>query len=217
MQKKEIERLKKKLKLNKSQRRILVGLLLGDACLETQNRGRTYRLKIEYSLKHRDYCEYIYEIFKEWTLTPPRLKEVVSREHRSVNICFSTVSHGAFRFYARQFYKGNRKRVPPLIEKLLTPQGLAFWFMDDGSFKSGESKGLIFNTQGYTEKDVNILVRVLNEKFGLKAWKRKQKEGFQIYISGESYESFLELISPYLHPSMIYKLPKARRTYLPKR
>ena len=43
-----------KMKLSREQREILVGILLGDAHLETQNRGRTYRLKVEHSLKEKE-------------------------------------------------------------------------------------------------------------------------------------------------------------------
>jgi len=105
----EIEAYKSKLKLSREQREILVGLLLGDAHLETQNGGRTYRLKVEYSVKNKDYCQHIYEVFKEWVLTPPREKTVRRGEHQSVNVTFSTVSHGAFRFYAKQFYKDGKR------------------------------------------------------------------------------------------------------------
>lgn len=212
MNTKELEAYKKKLKLSREQREILVGLLLGDAHLETQNGGRTYRLKIEYAVSKKEYCQHIYELFKEWVLTPPREKQVKSNEQLSVNIAFSTLSHGAFRFYAQQFYKEGRKVVPPIINKLLTPISLAYWFMDDGSIKSNQSKGVIFNTQGFKEQDVDRLIEVLKSKWGLNTWKRKQKDGTQIYVSGYDLDKFLNLVGNLIHPSMRYKIPKARRT-----
>ena len=207
-----IEAYKQKLKLSETQRDVLVGLLLGDGCLETQNAGGTYRLKIEYSKKSEIYCRNIYEIFNEWVLTPPRIKIKTNGEHRSENIAFSTVSHGAFRFYAQQFYRNGKKSVPGQLRKLLTPRGLAYWYMDDGSLKSKESKGVILNTQGFERADVGKLIDVLNEKFELQAWERKQKDGFQIYISGQSYEDFVGLIDEWIFPSMRYKIPRTRRT-----
>jgi hypothetical protein len=84
--------------------------------------------------------------------------------------------------------------------------------MDDGSMKSRQSKGVILNTQSYTLNDVQRLVDVLQKKFGLQAKPRKQKEGFQIYISGKSFETFRELVEPHLIDSMLYKMPKARQT-----
>ena len=212
MYSKAIKEYKRGLKLSQEQREILVGLLLGDAHLETQNQGKTYRLKIEQSLKHQDYVQHLYEVFEPWVLTSPQLKKKSSRGHASWNCWFQTVSHGAFRFYAHQFYVERRKRVPRLIHRWLTPRALSYWFMDDGSIKSSQSKGLILNTQGYPFADVQRLVDVLQVSFELQAKPRKQKEGFQIYISGKSYERFQELVEPYLIAAMRYKLPDARKT-----
>jgi hypothetical protein len=203
-----IEQLKANLKLSDIQREVLVGLVLGDAHLETQNRGRTYRVKFEYSAKHREYAQHLYNLFREWILNPPQRK----RDGSHNNIWFQTVSHGAFRFYAHQFYDGREKCVPRNIHRLLTARSIAYWFMDDGSIKSRESKGVIFNTQGFARRDVKLLVHVLCSCFNLEANERKQKEGWQIYISGKSHERFRELVDPFLHPSMLYKLPVDRKT-----
>lgn len=212
MYKKDIEEYKKRLKLNREQREILIGLLLGDAHLETQNRGRTYRIKIEQSAAHRDYVYHLYQIFRTWVLTPPKIKSVVTKNKLTQNYRFQSVSHSAFRYYAHQFYRGNKKRIPKLIHKMLTQRSVAYWFMDDGSIKSKESKGIIFNTQCYEKREVERLVTVLKNKFGLEAKSRKQKEGFQIYVSGDSYEVFCTIVRPFLIHQMSYKLPPARLT-----
>lgn len=88
--------------------------------------------------------------------------------------------------------------------------------MDDGSIKSRESKGVILNTQAFQLADVERLIQSLQLKFDLQAWIRNQREGWQIYISGNSYEKFSALIAPYVLPEMLYKLPLPRRTQLPK-
>ena len=217
MRSRAIEEHKRKLKLSQGQREVLVGILLGDACLETQNQGRTYRLKIEQSERHQAYVNHLCHLFEEWVLTPPRRRRIVSRGHESWNWVFQTVSHGAFRFYAHQFYEEKRKRVPKLIHRWLTPRALAYWFMDDGSIKSRESKGVILNTQAFYRSEVERLVQVLQNLFGLQTSLRKQKGGYQIYISGTSYERFLELAAPYILEEMRYKVPPSRRTSLPKR
>jgi DNA-binding transcriptional regulator WhiA len=208
MNSKKIELYKKSLKLSDIQRKILVGVLLGDAHLETQNNGRTYRVKFEYSVSHKEYVYHLYEVFKEWVTTEPQLK--CDKTHN--NIWFQTISHPAFRFYAHQFYRNQRKCVPVrIIHKLLSEVSLAYWYMDDGSIKSKESKAVLFNTQGFCEKEVEKLCEVLAQRFGLEATKRKQKEGWQIYISERSYERFVEIVLPYIVPSMMYKIPPERQ------
>lgn len=206
---KSLEQAKQKLRLNETQRQVLVGILLGDAHLETQNNGRTYRLKVEQSESHKEYLFHLYEVFREWVLTPPQAKIKHSAEIESVNWWFQTISHAAFRFYAHQFYRDGKKRVPVLIHRFLNERGLTYWFMDDGSAKSKQSLVLLFNTQGYTQQDVEVLVKAMEDKFGLETYLRKQAEGWQIAVKGSSREKFEEMVRPYLHSSMEYKLKRA--------
>ncbi len=206
MYSREIEKLKSSLKLTDEQRDVLIGVLLGDAHLETQNGGRTYRVKFEYSAGHGEYANHLYKIFKEWILTPPQRKQDATHN----NVWFQTVSHAAFRFYAHQFYDEKKKCVPKLIHRFLTARSIAYWFMDDGSIKSRESKGVIFNTQGFERNEVKRLMTVLRKSFDLEASERKQKDGLQIYISGKSYKRFREIVDAYIHPSMRYKIPPER-------
>lgn len=101
------------------------------------------------------------------------------------------------------------------LEELLTPCVLAYWFMDDGSIKSKQSKGVIFNTHCFPLDQVEILCQILQNKFLLKCWPHKQihknKIYWQIYVSGKSYEIFKDLILPYIIPEMLYKFPPERQ------
>ena len=212
-----IEAYKSGLELSSVQREMLVGLLLGDACLETQNRGRTYRLKIEQCARHEAYIDHLYSFFREWVLTPPRTRSKrASNGSVTTNLAFQTVSHSAFRFYAQQFYAGGAKRVPELIHHWLTPRAVSYWFMDDGSVKSSQSKGVILNTNCFERQDVERLAHSLSDLFGLQVKPRRQPEGVQLYVSGRSFEIFSAIVDPYVISEMRYKVPLARRTKVPK-
>jgi len=65
---------KKPLKLTKNQRSILIGVILGDAHLETLNSGHTFRVNFSQSVAHKPYLDHLYYIFKDWVLTPPKYK-----------------------------------------------------------------------------------------------------------------------------------------------
>jgi hypothetical protein len=211
MRSRAIEQYKQTLTLSDEQKETLAGLLLGDACLETRNRGQTYRLKVEQSDDHADYVQHLYSVFQPWVLSPPRTRthsDSKGKDHLSWT--FQTVSHAAFRFFAHQFYGGQKKHVPQLIHRWLTPRGLAYWFMDDGSMKSAQSKGVLLNTHSFSTEDVSRLVQVLNSEFSLVASVRKQREFQQIYISGHSLETFHRHVDSYLIESMRYKLPVLR-------
>jgi len=211
-----IETYKTTLRLSDVQREMLVGIILGDACLETQNAGRTYRLKIEQGAAHADYVQHLYEVFREWVLSPPRSKRGQTRGVTTINLAFQTVSHDELAEFGDLFYRDRRKIVPENIGDLLTARGLAYWYMDDGSMKSSESKGVLFNTHAYQPDEINTLIGVLDE-FGLGATQRRQTDGVQIYVSGRSFERFVELVDPYVIEAMRYKVPQPRRTHLPKK
>lgn len=216
MRSRAIEAYKTTLRLSDVQREILVGILLGDACLETQNAGRSYRLKVEQGIAHADYVQHLYSVLRDWVLSPPRPKQGQTRGVTTLNLAFQTVSHPELSLYGELFYRERVKVVPEVIGDLLTARGLAYWYMDDGSMKSSESKGVLFNTHAFSSDDVNSLTEVL-ERFGLLARMRRQPDGIQIYVSGKSYERFVELVNPYVIEAMRYKVPQPRRTHLPKR
>ena len=51
-----------------------IGLMLGDASLQTQNKGKTYRMKFEWSDKSKPYLLHVYNLFYEWVLSNPHKK-----------------------------------------------------------------------------------------------------------------------------------------------
>ena len=218
---KQLTEYKETLKLTTVQREIIVGLILGDGSLQTQNDGRTYRLiHVQGGSKGCAYTAHLYSVFSEWLLVP--LKPTTPRSRggdykRGESWRLSTVSHGSFRFYGKLFYKDGSKVVPKGISNLLTARSLAYWYMDDGSIKSKQSKGVFLNTQSFTLSEVKLLCTVLGCKFGIQASSRrtpsqaKKGEGWQIYVSGNSYETLSALICPYILPELAYKFPSPRR------
>ena len=218
MHSKKIEAYKKGLKVNKEMKDIIVGTLLGDGMLETQNGGRTYRLKIEHSIEQKEYVDWLYEKLKDFVLTPPKRRLRIEKGKKQWRYGFNTLSVGNFRFFGQQFYgKNGKKRIPKIIKKLLTPRAIAVWFMDDGSIKSRRHRGFVIHTLGFTKKDLKILQKALKEKYGLKTYLHRQnkyqKTRWRLYIPGSQREKFLQLIRPYLLPQFQYKLGP---TQLPK-
>jgi hypothetical protein len=48
----------------------------------------------------------------------------------------------------------------------------------------------------------------LNDKFNLQSWTIPNKGKLIIKLPARVFPKFLELVSPYIHPHMKYKLPK---------
>ena len=201
-----------KTKLTTIQCEILVGILLGDASLQTESNGRTFRLHLVQSEEHKDYLFHLYDIFKNLTTSPPISYQFVDPRNpgkKYFRWSFSTTQHACFRFYGHQFYDGNKKKVPNLIHKWLTPRSIAYWYMDDGAQKwKPKSLGVRFCTENFIYKDVLLLAHLLNEKYSLKTSLQKKNTGWRIYISSSSYEMLKKEISSYFIKSMVYKFPE---------
>ena len=205
MNTKEIRVLAESIKLTDQQEQILIGLLLGDGHLETQNQGRTFRLKVEHAISQKDYVDWIFAKFKNLALTKPQIKlQMVAGKMRQ-KYWFSTISTGSLRFYGQQFYVSRKKVVPEIIAKFASPLSLAVWFMDDGSLKSKHHKARILNTQCFDDLSLQRLQKML-EKFGIKTTLRQQREGKQIYIPSTEIEKFISIIKPFVHKTMEYKI-----------
>lgn len=154
---KQLSILKEGLRIKRQERKVLVGLLLGDGSLNTQDKGGKYRLVYSQGgQRHQAYFNHAYTIFKDRVVGSPQtipsnssciksksssIEMVLTRQTRWA---FTTISHGSFRFYGNTFYKNGKKVVPKQIARLLTKRGLAFWYMDDTSIKSKQSKGVSF-------------------------------------------------------------------------
>lgn len=203
------------LNLTKVQWETAIGLMLGDASLQTQNGGKTYRIKFEWGNLNKNYAFHIYELFNEWILSEPHKKSRFSpKGNLVINWGFQTFSHKAFNPLAELFLIQNKKSIlerENLIIDNLTPRGLAYWWMDDGGKldynKNSKNKSVVFNTQSFSTFEVEQLSNLLSNKFKLVCEIRSNKGKKVIVIKNSSYQTLYNLIDPYLVQEMRYKLP----------
>ena len=189
---------------------ILIGLLLGDLYIQNFTKNENTNLQFEQGLVHKDYIYHLYDLFKDYCIAEPKISDR-KPDYRTnkiyTRIRFHTYVLPCFNEFYLLFYPDGKKNIPQNIGELLTPLSLAFWAMDDGNKKSNNN--FIFNTNSYTLKEVELLSSVLKEKFNLDCSiqrHNKNKEQFRIYIKSKSIVHFKNLVSPYFHESMLYKL-----------
>lgn len=202
------------------QKEVIVGCLLGDAFMETTTGGDTWRLGIEQGNKQ---AIYVYKKHELLSSLSEKMEKPRPKGGKSTNITFWTPRLPLLKVYGDAFYQRIPdsfpvkfvKVVPKQIEEWLTPRGLAFWYMDDGSIKSKEHKLVYLNTQAYTVEECDFLCKILINKFKLKAQvkskfdKRTKKSYPQIALHGDTLERFRELIEPCMYPE-VKALPKPR-------
>lgn len=161
------------IKLSNNQKEAAIGLLLGDASLQSQNEGKTYRIKFEWGDKNKAYALHVFTLFDQWVLSQPHKKSRISPKGNIViNWGFQTFSHEAFNFLADLFLKHKHKGISEnLILDHLTPRGLAYWYMDDGGKldynKNTKNKSVVLNTHSFTTLEVETMSEQLSSKFNL--------------------------------------------------
>ena len=81
------------------------------------------------------------------------------------SVSFNTCSLPCFNYLYNLFYLDGKKVIPSNIGELLTPLSLAYWICDDGGFCQRD-RVVVLNTQEFSLKEVELLVKVLGDKFG---------------------------------------------------
>lgn len=185
---------------------VLVGSLLGDTHGErTLSGGVKFRFRQKAS--HKEYLFWLHEFFNKRGYSSNNLP--VFYTQKSGDNIYEAYRFGTYTFTSliwlyKLFYTNNKvKVIPNNIIDLLTPLGLAIWIMDDGTFKK---PGVKIATNCFTKKEVESLALALETKFRLKCTLQKNNISYQIYIKKESIPLLIELILPYMVPSMLYKL-----------
>ncbi|KNZ71305.1 Intron-encoded DNA endonuclease aI5 alpha [Termitomyces sp. J132] len=190
----------------------MIGLMLGDGHINKKDRFIYAQSSLR--IHHSNYFKHVLSLFKPYLCEDFVLKIKSFRDKKTNKtynaLSFSTLKFPCFYPYRRLFYDSNNKKiVPSTIQNLLTPRGLAYLIMDDGSIKNS---GLILNTYRFTSSDVIKLktaienLFVLNGENPLKCSIHKHKKGDSIYIWRESMDLLRKHISQYMHKDMLYKI-----------
>ena len=197
--------------LNSCLRETMVGLLLGDASLQTLNKGKTFRVKFEWGSASANYLFHVYETFYAYCISEPHRKERISpKGNKVVNYGFQTLSSTNLNFLSEIFiYKPHKTLNLSLLKEIISPRSLAYWFMDDGGkydyAQNSLNRSLVLNTQSFTISETKGLALILENKFNLKTEIRQNKGKWVILIKSESYPLFCKTVNPYMHESMKYK------------
>jgi hypothetical protein len=201
-----IERLQ--FSLPQNLKNILVGLVLGDLNILKQKTSVNVNLQFCQGTVHKEYLIHLYDLFQIYCGMAP--KTIIRSPDKRTGISYSSIY---FRTYAlpcfnelyELFYINGIKIVPSNIFELLTVEGLCYWICDDGSFCK-RYQVITLSTQSFTFADVELLIKVLNDKFGLKCTINKSGNASRIRISAESLPVMQSLLSPIMPSTMRHKI-----------
>lgn len=196
--------------LTTEQQDLLIGSLLGDACIEYN--GKSCRVRFDHSLSQVDYLKWKYQLLEpiatkiyEYTTYDKRTGKSYQKAR------FNTRTLPVLNSFREDFYKDGKKIVPKNIKSLLRSNlALATWYLDDGSLKT-DCRAYKLHTNCFTLFEVEAVKDVLKENFQIESKIHKQGVyGNILYIGsrGSQANNFSKLIKPLVEseiPSMLYK------------
>lgn len=183
----------------------VIGMVLGDGYLSQARKNAL--LKIKHCDAQKEYFDHKVRILEELTSVNVRseFSPLNGKEYKH-HVC-ETKSHPLYTSLRDHFYYHGRKTIDSHLMKLLSIEGLAYWYADDGSWWGDEIKQApVFCTDCFNKAEQELMAYWLNKRFGLKCTVRKCRKSYRVYMRMESVDKFTDLIKPFLPNSMLYKL-----------
>lgn len=193
---------------------VAIGMILGDACM--YKKSNEALIKFEQGYLQKELLFYLFDLFKLYCFMEKPGERLNLRGERAGLIksyWFKTFSHFSFTEIWNLFYNefGVKVIKTGLILNHLTPLGLAFWIMCDGSLDKNK-KTLILHTQSFTKAENYLLSRELNQKFGFNSKVIEHKDKYWVIRFDIKDASLIhDLIKSHMIASMEYKLPEKSR------
>lgn len=182
---------------------IFIGLLLSDAWLQCNLGKGNARLGIKQTLNNSSYLLDVFFKLSHYCPSYPIITRTTVKGIKHSALQINTRSMPCITELYHLFYEDGVKIIPKDLYNLLTPEALAHWIAGDGS--RGTS-GIYLQTQSFTIKENVFIINVLMIKFNIKSSIHMQRNQPTIYISSKSMPILRNLVSPYLHSSMRYKV-----------
>lgn len=183
------------IELTELQLSVVLGSIIGDAYIHPLG-----KICFEHGSGQMAYLQWKYSQLS--TIAYPKIAQVTRYDKRNQK---HTIS---YRFFLRQyfrplrelFYKETIKVIPNDIVRYFNPVTIAVWYMDDGYLDKGTP---LFMTDSYSQTDI----RTLQEGFMSLGLKCSYASKNRLRISQYSKYQFFQMVEPWIHPSLRYKLP----------
>ena len=191
--------------LTKKDKKFLNALAIGDGHI--RQRGNSFAICIKHSDRQKDYLEF----------KAKRLSDILKRE---VNVRkFNNSGYGAYgievtipymKFVRKWLYRNGLKRLNISFLRRLSDEGVAIWYMDDGSLIRKKRNGKIHASELIlsiccTEKEANDCILFFKGKYDVYFSLKRNKGLFSIRCGTKNAHKLLDRIEKYIIPSMKYK------------
>lgn len=183
--------------LTDKEKAVIVGTMLGDAYITKE--WANSRIGWKHCSKQKEYAKWKASLLENLSGSFSNTKSKC-RNKIFDGIQFRSKCNSSLNKFHKAFYQ-EKKIIPQICFKYYNELSLAIHFMDDGA-KNGTS--VILSTNCFSEKDIDLFNTLCRKKFNIE-WVR-YKSGI-IYLPAKYYEKFKSIVLPFMHETMLYKLP----------
>jgi len=184
--------------LTQVQKSIIMGSVLGDGYLRIVKGRKNALFEVNHSFSQKEYVDWKYNKLISLCKSAPKAR---AGNGSRIAYRFNTIQHEELTELFNLFYPNGKKVIPSSLE--LDPIMLLVWYMDDGS-KCREND-VYLNTQQFSIVDQSICAKALL-KLGIESGLNRDKQYWRIRIKKSSLPKLFAHITPYIIPSMRYKL-----------
>ena len=193
-------------RLSDFQWEVVRGALMGDGALSKTRRSDFMDSGIRFRMGHgtaqADYLDWKASLFGNIPM---------SRTVNEKGACFADLTPLVeLAELRREVYIGDKKELSWDYLKRLTPLSLAIWFQDDGHLdvrdEYGTSARIQICVQAMAPETRERLVHYLRDTWDLDVRLTSIRGKAIIVLSKLAAEEFQQIVAPYVHPSMDYKL-----------
>lgn len=177
---------------------MMIGSLLGDGSLTLPSPNTCPAFSEKHSESQRDYLLWKASLLEAFT---PNVVDYPAKPGHAPGVSLNTQKAASLTPYWNAFYGVGPKRVPDdaMLDRLGV-EGLAVWFMDDGSIRKPRDSGLVSTiySQSFSLEDNQRLANALSRNFGLRARIDKTPDGYCLGFGVRETAKLLQIIGDYV-------------------
>lgn len=204
-----------KTKITKESRNLLIGMLLGDGTIQSNN-----VFKLAHCEQQKDYLEWKIKQLNNAGIRNSGIKTYISSNGYNVGktVFYTRINIIPFiKVLRRVFYKSTKKIANRKLLNRLDAKGVAIWYMDDGYInirkdKDGRPMGFYIKIATCLPKEeLQIIINYFKEAWNINFYmfhEGKKENSYSLCCGTKEGLKFIEIVKPYVSqvPSMIHKI-----------
>lgn len=199
-------------RINRRGRDLIIACSLGDGCINKQG-----QLMFNHSWKQHEYALWKYNLLRDNGIKVGKFRRVENSNgylKYTIQYRYNSSVRMFNKVLRRVMYKNGKKQYVRKLLNRLTPQGLAIWFMDDGTILRrkyrGKYKGFYLRISTYcSSEQADEIIKYFNEEhniFPTKVCEHCKGNLYTINFGAKEGKKLIEIIKPYMCPAMMYKV-----------